>query len=285
MSFTAYKDWGPIRAAFGPQINLEQEGSSSTNFGLNVSFDQSNTSREGGVAVSLSANRKHLETAVESRLSKKGSEHTLTAQVNGSSGLNVGIQIENNSFQELLNPSNLISEGRFVVGCKLNIGCVEGKMRFCVLPFRTLKKWISSDSDKTEFNSNTLTSNDQDKIEFVLRQTESKVDFPLNEVQSVEHQEDGNEEGRRLAEAEKGSIGERENAETLENQEITTFAEARAFRQANQVAISHPPALLPPGCVHTSPLFFNYLAIGLLSLGGVVGISKLFYKFKTRNKD
>ena len=85
------------------------------------------------------------------------------------------------------------------MGCKLDIGPVEGKMRFCVLPCETLKKWVSSYSDQTDFNSNTLTCNDQNKIEFVLRQEESQVDFPLNEVQSAEHHEDENEQGTRLA--------------------------------------------------------------------------------------
>ena len=79
----------------------------------------------------------------------------------------------------------MISGGRFVAGCKLDIGRVEGKMRFCVLPFETLKDFVSSDSDQTDFNSNTLTSNDQNKIEFAPRQEESQVDPPLNGVQSA----------------------------------------------------------------------------------------------------
>ena len=237
--------------------------------------------------MALSANKKNLETGVESRLSKKGSEHTLTAQVNGSSGLSAGIEIQNNSFQHSLHSSSLIGGGRFVVGCKLDIGPVEGKMRFCVLPFETLKKWVSSDFDQTDFNSNTLTSNDQNKIEFVLRQEESQIDFPLNKVQSAEHHEDENEQGTRLVEAGKGSTEKGENAKTLENEDrgTTGFAEARAFRQANQVAMFAPPVSLPHGCVRTSPPFFNYLAIGLLSLGGAVGIFKVVNRFKTGDKD
>ncbi|MGH3055288.1 MAG: hypothetical protein ACRDL7_09970, partial [Gaiellaceae bacterium] len=222
--------WKSIGIKFGPQIHLEGGGTSSFNLGLTVSFDPSNTSREDGIAVALSANKKNLETGVESRLSRKGSEHTVTAQVNGSSGLSAGIEIQNNSFQDFLNSSSVINGGRVVVGCKLDTGRVEGKMQFCVLPFKTLKKWVTSNSDQTDFNSNTLTSNDQNKIEFVLRQEESQFDFPLNEVQSTEHHENENEQGTKLAEAEKKSIEKGENAEILENQDrrITSFAEARA---------------------------------------------------------
>jgi hypothetical protein len=74
--------WQSIGVKFGPQIRLERGGSSSFNLGFTCTFDQTNTNREGGVAVSLSGNKGHLETAVESRLSKKGSEHKFTAQVN-----------------------------------------------------------------------------------------------------------------------------------------------------------------------------------------------------------
>ena len=63
--------WKSIGTKFGPGIYLGQGGSSSFNLGLTVSFDHSNTSREGGIAVALSANKKNLETGVESRLSKK----------------------------------------------------------------------------------------------------------------------------------------------------------------------------------------------------------------------
>ena len=285
MSCTAYKAWGPIRAAFGPQIHLGPGVSFSFNLGFIVSSDQSNTNRESGVALSLSANKKHVETGVESRFSKKGSEHTVIAQANSSSGLTAGVEVKNSSFQGLLNPSNVTREGVFVVGCKLNAGPVEGKMRLCMLPFKALKKWVSSDSDQTDFNSNTLTSNDQNRIEFVLRQEPSQVDFPLNEVQSSQHHEDENKESTRLAEAEKESIEQQEVVETAENQDFTSFAEARAFRQANQVAMFTPPVSPPHSCAPTSTPFFNYLAIGLLSLGGGIAVFKLVYKFKTRNKD
>ena len=285
MSCTAYKAWGPIRAAFGPQIHFERGGSSSFNLGFLVSFDQSNTNRESGVALSFSTNKKHVETGVESRFSKKGSEHTVIAQANSSSGLTAGVEVKNSSFQGLLNPSNVTREGVFVVGCKLNAGPVEGKMRLCMLPFKALKKWVSSDSDQTDSNSNTLTSNDQNRIEFVLRQEPSQVDFPLNEVQSSQHHEGENKESTRLAEAEKESIEQQEVVETAENQDITSFAEARAFRQANQVAMFTPPVSPPRGCAPTSPPFFNYLAIGLLSVGGAVAVFKPVYKFKTRSKD
>ena len=90
---------------------------------LDLSFDQFNTSQKGGVSVSLFANNGRYETSLESSFSKSGSEYAFTGQANGFSNLSAGLEVENNSFKQLLSLSSVINKG-----CKLDIGRVEGKM-------------------------------------------------------------------------------------------------------------------------------------------------------------
>lgn len=59
-------DWvkEPVQTTFGPTISLEQgvtSGRATFGLGLNVAFDQTNISRQSGVAVSLSANKNTLK--------------------------------------------------------------------------------------------------------------------------------------------------------------------------------------------------------------------------------
>jgi hypothetical protein len=184
--------------------------------------------------------------------------------------LSAAVEVQNNSFKELLSPSSVVSGRRFVLECKLDIGRVESKMRLCVLPFKTLRNLVTSDSNQTALDSDSLSS--KDKIsEFFFRSDETETDLSFRET-------------------EKKSAEQSENLEISkqEDKEITSFAEANAFRRANQVAMSIPPASLPPGSVGTigtSRPFSNFLAVGLLALGGVVGFFTLVYKFKNRNND
>lgn len=144
---------------------------SRSNLGLSLdfSFDHFNTNQKNGVSVSLSANNGRYKTSLESSFSKNWSKYAFTGQIKGFSNLSAGLEVQNNPFKQLLSPSNVINKG-----CKLDIGRVEGKMWFCVLPFETLKDFVTSDSDQTDFDSGSLPSKDQDKLEFVFRQKESK---------------------------------------------------------------------------------------------------------------
>ena len=59
---------------FGPTVRLKRKvpfDRSSAGFGFTCTFDQPNTDRESGVAVSLSANKRKLERVVKPSLSKK----------------------------------------------------------------------------------------------------------------------------------------------------------------------------------------------------------------------
>ena len=294
VSCKAHCSIGPVEVGFGPLIKVERGvpfSKSSIGFNLDFNFDHSNTNRESGIEVLLAANKGSLEAGVGSNFSNSGTEYALTGQINHLDSFTGGLQLKSKSLKELLHPVTAVKNTRAFFGWTLKRGSSKSRIRGSFSPFDEIENFVGFECNQTDFNSNSLKSNDQNQIESLLRQAESEVNLSLNEVQSAGQQDNlENEEGTSLADFEKEFSEQSENLEISkqENKEITSFAEANAFRRANQVAMSIPPASLPPGSVGTigtSQPFSNFLAVGLLALGGVVGFFTLVYKFKNRNND
>ena len=156
-----------------------------------------------------------------------------------------------------------LKNGKLFFGCTLKRGCAASYIRFPVLPFESLKKFVHSHSDQTYFDSNSLLSNDQ-QVEFVFREKGSETNLSFAEVQHETTEQEGNL--------------------NTEEKEITSFAEAKDLRQANQVEMSTPLISLP--LVHTTPLIPEWSVFAvLLGLRVLACIFKLIEKFKNRKKD
>ena len=272
----AHCSCGLVEVGLAPTIQLERGAKPKLVLGVDLEFNNSSTSREKGVEVSLCAQKGRCEASVESNFLESGREYGLTAQVNCPHNLTFGILSRNRSFNKLASPLSFARNSHVFLGGKLKRSSVITNVRFGVLPVEELKDLVTSDSfhsvneSRLDRDSPFFDEQDQldlpckelDDLEFVLSQDESQTDLLVNGI--LVHQAETTKEQEKEIRHEENEIPVERKSEEQKHQFLildTPTPPAQSFKRS-----SFQQTLLP------YEWFSFALVAGLAGLGLLVEI-------------
>ena len=160
-----------MKTSFGPRFEFEVP--SNIGLKLSLSLDQTNKGVKNGVGPSFSVSKQNLEATatVGSNLSRKSLECAFTFQKNTPDKTNTSVQVKDRCPKDvfLFDPSNLVTNGRFVVSHNIKFDGDGIETTACVLPFQTIRdkggKCLESRDNKQIENKPTFTEKGAEKHE------------------------------------------------------------------------------------------------------------------------